>query len=204
MKIHLLLVFLLLSGNVAFGQSGLELKGYFGVSGTLVGPNADVAGGSSVEMEGFREFGLTLSKGIGGKFRLNGGLSYAYSNVEGGNNYCALCSEPGFPNPNLPYAYNQDFRILSIPVYAEYELTNFLYVAAGPLLDFQLSEDNNFDDQSGLGYLVGLGGKVRARKFTFSAFPNYKRHAVIPFDKPQGYKDFLQEFGLQFGVGYRL
>lgn len=97
MKINLLLVFLLLCGNVAFGQSGLELKGYFGVSGTLVGPNADVAGGSSVEMEGFREFGLTLSKEIGGKFRLNGGLSYAYSNVEGGNNYCALCSEPGFP-----------------------------------------------------------------------------------------------------------
>jgi hypothetical protein len=204
MKFNLLLVFLLLCGNVAFGQSGLEVKGYYGVSGTLVGPDANLAGGSSVEMDGFREFGVMLSSGVGGKFRLNGGLSYAYSSAEGGNNYCALCGESEFPNPNLPNSYNQDFRMLSIPVYAEYELTNFLFVAAGPLLDFQLSEGNNFDDQSGLGYLVGLGGKVGTEKFTFSVFPNYKRHAVIHFDKPQGYKDFLQEFGLQLGVGYRL
>lgn len=51
--------------------------------------------------------------------------------------------------------------MLSIPLNAEYELTHFLFVAAGPLLDFQLSEDNNLENQSGLGYLVGLGGKVK-------------------------------------------
>lgn len=88
-------------------------------------------------------------------------------------------------------------------MYAEYELTKFLFVAAGPLLDFQLSKDNNFDKQSGLGYLVGLGGKVQKEKFSFTVFPNYKRHSVFPFENNGDAKDILREFGVQFGVGYR-
>lgn len=179
----------------AFSQKGPELKGYFGFSGTLLGPNAGVVGSGSAEMNGFREIGLTLSTGIGGKFRLNTGLSYAYGLVE---IQCDLCSETG-----LPFPYNQDFRMLSIPIYTEYELTKFLFVAAGPILDFQLSEGNNITDQSGLGYLVGFGGKVNTEKFTFSLFPNYKRHSVIPFENNGDAKDILREFGVQIGVGYR-
>lgn len=93
--------------------------------------------------------------------------------------------------------------MLSFPIFAEYELGNFFYAAGGPILDFQLSEGNNFSDQSGLGYLVGLGGKVKIEKISFNVFPNYKRHSVIPFEKQQREKDILQEFGVQFGVGYK-
>ncbi|MBN7812279.1 hypothetical protein J0A68_15100 [Algoriphagus sp. H41] len=200
MKKNLLAIFLILNSVVAFAQNGLELKGYFGFSGTLTGPKAELVGASSVEMERFREFGVMVSSGLGGKFRLNGGINYAYGTVEYFPNLppCVNCQ-------SISYAHNPDFRMLSIPVYAEYELTRFLYVAAGPLVDFQLSEGNNFDEQSGLGYLVGLGGKVRADKFTFSVFPHYKRHGVMPFDRPENdnhHKDLLQEFGLQFGLGY--
>lgn len=195
MKKNLLLIFLLLNSFYVFAQSGVELKGYFGVSGTKVGSTVDLGEGSSLKVKEFKEFGLMLSSGIGGKFRLNGGLSYAYGKVEF---QCDLCSWS-----DLLYPYDQDFRMLSIPVFAEYELTNFIYVAAGPLVDFQLSENSYLEDQSGLGYLIGLGGKVRTEKFTFSIFPNYKRHALFPFDKPESYKTFLQEFGLQLGVGYK-
>jgi|SRR5690606_16409724 len=196
MKRNLLLIFLLLNSAFAFSQNGLEVKGYFGVSGTRVGSTSDFGRLGSLKVNEFKEFGLMLSSGIGGKFRLNGGLSYSYGKVW---IQCDLCSWTDLPNP-----YNQDFRMLSFPVFAEYELTNFFFVAAGPILDFHLSEGNNLEDQSGLGYLVGLGGKVRTEKFTFSIFPNYKRHALFPFDKPESYKTFLQEFGLQLGVGYQL
>jgi len=196
MKRNLLLIFLLLNSAFAFGQNGLDVKGYFGFSGTRVGPTSDFAEGVSLKVKEFKEFGLMFSSGIGGKFRLNGGLSYSYGKVW---IQCDLCSRSDLANP-----YNQDFRMLSFPVFAEYELTNFFFVAAGPLLDFHLSEGNNLADQSGLGYLVGLGGKVKTEKFTFSVFPNYKRHALFPFDKPEGSKSFLQEFGLQLGVGYLL
>ena len=198
MKNYFFLVCLLLCATPVFGQNDLELKGYFGFSGALAGPKEELVGASSVDLEGFKEFGLILSTGIGGKFRLNGGLTYAFANVNFYPNY-----PPCFNCLSISYAHNPDFRMLSIPVFAEYELTNFLYVAAGPLVDFQLSEGNNFDAQSGFGYLFGLGGKVKTEKFTFSVFPNYKRHAVIPFENTQGAKDILQEFGVQFGVGYK-
>lgn len=196
MKKNLLLIFLLLNSVFAFSQSGLEVKGYFGVSRTLVGPNADVVGAGSVEVDGFREIGVLLSKMIGQKARLNAGVTYVMGNAQFNPPFCGGC----YWNEDYPQTR---FEMVSIPVYAEYSLTKFLFVAAGPIVDFQLSDGNNFDEQSGIGYLVGLGGKVHAEKFTFSVFPNYKRHAVIPFDKPEGYKDFLQELGIQFGVGYR-
>lgn len=141
-------------------KDGLELTGYFGVSATRERTNADRVGSSSVEVE---EFSVLLSKGIGRKFRLNGGLSDAYGSVEF---HCALGNEPDLPN-----SYNQDFRMLSIPVFAEYGLTKFLFVSAGAVVDFQLFEDDNFDIQSGIGYLVGIGGKVHVEKFTFLVFP---------------------------------
>lgn len=198
MKRSILLVFLLLCVGSVFAQGGLEVKVYFGAAGALAGPKQELTGSSSVEMEGFKEFGLSLSKGIGGKFRLNGGFAILDSKVEFFPNF-----PPCFNCLSISYAHNPDFSMLSIPIFAEYSLTNFLFVAAGPVVDFQLSEGNNFDDQSGVGYLVGLGGKVRAEKFTFSLFPNYKRHSVIPFENNGNAKDILQEFGVQFGVGYR-
>jgi hypothetical protein len=195
MKKSIVLIALLLCGVSVFAQGDLELKGYFGVSSAVIRPRAGVVGSGSAEMDGFRDFGVMLSKAIGRKFRLNGGLSYAFGEAEF---QCDLCNLP-----DLPFPFTEDFRMLSIPVYAEYGLTNFLFVAGGPLLDFQLSESNNFDKQSGLGFLIGLGGKVQKEKFSFSLFPNYKRHSVIPFENNGNAKDILREFGVQIGVGYR-
>lgn len=93
--------------------------------------------------------------------------------------------------------------MLSIPIYAEYDLGEIFYVAAGPIIDFQLSEGINITDQSGIGYLAGLGAKLNTNKVSFSIFPNYKRHAVVPFEKEGNYKHVLQELGIQLGVGYQ-
>lgn len=198
MKKSILLVYLFLCGVSGFAQNGLELRGYFGISGTLVGPKAGMVGTNSGTTEGFKEFGLSLSYGIGQKFRINGGLSYASAEVEFSPPPCPNCS-----GVNELYAHNPKFEMVSIPIFAEYSLTNFLFVAAGPVVDFQLSEGNNFDDQSGLGYLVGLGGKVEKEKFSFLLCPNYKRHSVLPFENNGDAKDILREFGVQLGVGYR-
>jgi hypothetical protein len=195
-KKNLLLIFLLFNGAFVYSQGSIEIKAFYGFSGTHLRSNAEIVTGTSVEVDRFREFGMIFSKGIGQKFRLNGGLTYSYAeaNLDYNSSYCPSC---------LTILHNSEFRMLSVPVYAEYSPTDFLFVAAGPVLDFQLSEDNNFNDQSGFGYLVGVGGRVQAQNFTISVFPNYKRHAVIPFEKSTGYKNFLQEFGLQVGVGYR-
>jgi len=195
MKNALLLSFILVISFSATAQSFLDVKGYFGISGAMANWNEDLDGASSVDIENLREVGVLLSNRIGEKFSLSGGVNYSFAKVE--INSCPLCNETG-----LPYPYNQDFKMLSIPIYAEYALGKIFYAAAGPVLDFQLSERNNFSNQSGVGFLLGLGAKVKTEKLTFSVFPNYKRHNVIPFEKEGNYKQILQEIGVQFGVGY--
>lgn len=195
MKNALLLSFILLISFSVTAQSGLEVKGYFGISGAMANWDTPLDGASSVDIENFMEFGVLFSKSISDKFSLTGGLNYSFATAE--INSCALCNETG-----LPYPYNRDFEMLSIPVKVEYALGKIFYASAGPIVDFQLSEGNNFSDQSGVGYLVGLGAKLNTDKLSFSIFPNYKRHNVIPFEKEGNYKQILQEIGVQLGVGY--
>lgn len=195
MKNALLLFFITLFSFSVRAQSAMEVKGYFGVSGAMSNWNKDLDGASSVDIEKYMEVGVLLSKNLSGGFSLSGGVNYSFAQVL--INSCALCNDTG-----LPYPYNRNFKMLSTPIYAEYALGKIFYAAAGPILDFQLSEGNNFSDQSGVGYLVGLGAKLNTEKLSISIFPNYKRHNVIPFEKEGNYKQILQELGVQFGVGF--
>jgi hypothetical protein len=150
-----------------------------------------------VDLEALVEVGVLLSKSIYEKFSITGGLSYSFAQVKYYPNF-----PPCFNCLSIVYDHNPDFQMLSIPIYAEYSLGKIFYAAAGPVVDFQLSEGNNFSDQSGVGYLAGIGAKLDTEKFSFSIFPNYKRHNVIQFEKEGNYKQILQEIGVQFGVGY--
>lgn len=190
-----MLIYLCLLGLPVFAQIGFEVKSYFEISGANVTPKVDLNGRSSVYMNNIKKFGLLFSNGFGANFRINSGLNYSYSIAKHPLFFCLndqKCNR---------IAIETKFKMISIPVYAEYGLGRYLYAAAGPVIDFQLSEGNSFSDQSGIGYLVGLGGKVTTDKLLFTVFPNYKRHSVIPFEKQRGVKDILQEFGVQFGVG---
>lgn len=141
------------------------MRGFFGVSGANANLNEDLDGASSVEMENFMEVGVLLSKSISEKLSLSGGVNYAFAIVD--------CSPNLTPGALCDYFYslNPDFRMLSIPIYAEYALGKIFYAAAGPILDFQFSVGNNFSDQSGVGYLVGLGAKVNSEKLSYSFSP---------------------------------
>lgn len=179
------------------GQSFLEVRGYVGVSGAMANWNEDLDGASSVEMKNFKEVGVSLSKGLGKKFSIAGSVNYSFAEVNYNPNFspCINCF--------YGYSHNPDFQMLSIPVYAEYGFGQFFYAVAGPVINFQLSEGNNFTDQSGIGYLAGLGAKWNTEKLAFSIFPNYKRHSVVPFEKAGNHKQVLQELGIQLGVGYQ-
>lgn len=201
MRKYILLVCLIATYFSAAAQSDFQLKGYFGISGTSASRKVDLDGASSVDMKNFKEFGLLLSKSVGGNFRLNTGLNYAYGDVSFRPGPCGdpICMQAS----SIMYVHEPKFKMLSVPLYAEYGFWKILYAAAGPIVDFQLSDGNNFSDQSGIGYLIGLGGKIDTEKLSFSIFPNYKRHSVIPFEDSAKYKHVLQELGLQFGVGYK-
>lgn len=185
--------------GVHFGliaQSSLEVKGYFGISGTQLARKVDIVGGGGVEMNNLKEFGFLLSKKISEKFKVTSGVGYSFGEVRFQSAPCPNCSD-GFKVDR-----NADFRMLSFPIYAEYALGRYFYVAAGPIVDVELSKEETYSDQSGIGYLVGLGGRWQTEKLTFSIFPNFKRHSVVPFDNTANFKHVLQEIGVQAGLSY--
>lgn len=199
MRKHLLFIFFIFCCITSVrAQSGIELKGYYGISGNRLARKIQLTGSSSVNMESLSEFGLILSKGIAKKLRFNAGVNYTMAQVYYRPAPCPNC---GMENRSS-YVHNSDFEMVTIPVYLEYTFLKFLYGAVGPVVDFQTSHTNNFTDQSGVGYLVGAGAKYTTNKIVFSVFPHYKRHHVIPFEKTEN-KYLLEEFGLQFGIAYR-
>lgn len=179
-----------------FAQSTLEVKGYLGVSSTQLARKADLVGAGGVEMNNLTEFGFLLSKRISEKLKFTAGVGYSFSEVKYQPPFCSSCGEE-FNSGQI-----SDFKMLSFPIYAEYTLGKYFYAAAGPIIDLELSNQETYSDQSGIGYLVGLGARWQAEKFTFSIFPNYKRHGMIPFDNSSEFKHVLQEIGVQAGVRY--
>jgi len=179
-----------------FAQSSLEIKGYFGISGTHLARKAEIVGVGGVEMNTLNEFGFLFSKRISERFRLTGGVGYSLSEVRFQFPPCPNCSN------ELSIDSNSDFRMLSFPIYAEYGIGKYFYAAAGPIVDLEFSNEETYSDQSGIGYLIGFGAKLQSEKFTFSIFPNYKRHGMIPFDNTSKFKHVLQELGVQVGVRY--
>lgn len=139
MKNYTFLAFFFLVSVSVFSQSHLEVKGYFGVSEALANRKVDLDAASSVTMKNFNEVGVLLSKNLSEKLSLSGGLNYSFANAEFSLPYCFDC----YPGSTY-YVHNPDYNMLSIPAFAEYALGNYFYAAAGPILDFQLSEGNNF------------------------------------------------------------
>ncbi len=196
MKMRMLILTFCFMAITAVGQSKYSVRGFGGISGSNVATTKDYIGLGSLDMRDFFEFGVILSRKMGEKLSINSGVSYLGSKVDFiAGSSCLNCSQ-------ILIAHNQDFSMISIPVFAEYALGKVFFVSGGPVVDFQLSEGNNFDDLSGLGYFVGMGAKMELGSFDLSLLPNYKRHGVVPFEKNEGAKYVLQELGMQFRVGY--
>ncbi|WP_111672048.1 outer membrane beta-barrel protein [Algoriphagus litoralis] len=196
MKKYILVLTFSFFAITAVGQSKYSVRGFGGFSGSRVATTKDYIGLGSVDMREFFEFGIIFSRKIGDRFSINSGISYLSSKVDFiPGSSCPNCSQ-------ILIAHNSDFRMISVPIFAEYDLGKVFFVSAGPLVDFQLSEGNNFDELSGLGYFVGMGARMNLGSFDFSLLPNYKRHGVVPFEKSEGAKYVLQELGIQLSLGY--
>lgn len=190
-----LIISLVLSvSSLASAQKSIYGKVYYGISDATFLINKDVVGLSGFDVEGFREFGFLLGKGLKGKWAIEIGMNSASADIK------------YRPHPSMIAAQgltmlppSERFRMLSFPVLMRYSIFPFLYVNAGPVLDFQRS-DNSFKSQSGIGYLLGIEVAHYFKKVGLFVHPHFKRHATIPFESTN-YN--LTEFGVQFGVGYK-
>jgi len=194
MKIKQLLsiLIILFTSLPVFSQSAHEFRVLYGKLDSRIMRKEELTGSGSYNTVNFDEFGIRYLKQITGKLYVETGLNYLGMQLK-------INPAPmGIP---MESRY-EDLNIISVPVYANYTLGKYFFVNGGPIVDFQTTE-NSIDSQSGIGYSLGLGGKYELNKFSLFINPNFKRHAVIPFDKEM-YQQKLTEIGIQAGLGFRL
>lgn len=174
-----------------YSQNANEISIYYGISDSKLLRNEEIVGAGYHETSKLNEFGVKYLRHIKNNFSIELGMNILKADL-------AIHSAPTFPL--IPVRYEK-LEMISIPIAANYTLWRYLFVNAGPVLDFQTSE-NSIDSQSGIGYSIGFGGKYHFNNFLIYVNPNYKRHAVVPFEK-EIYPEKLTEFGIQFGLGLK-
>ena len=187
-KYLLILTILLINGNV-YCQQANELKIYVGTSKAELKRDMISPGMAGYDVNGFKELGLKYSKRLFKNFYLETGFNYSFSTVK------IYTVEPVFR-----VGWYHDLEILSIPINVNYKFFKYFFVSGGPILDYQ-KVGINFDSQTGVGYGFGIGVEYYLKNFVVYIFPNFKKHAVIPSDE-QKHHQKLQEYGIQFGIGY--
>lgn len=174
----------------SYSQNTNEFRLYFGISDTKF-LNESMDGGAGYENEQFGEFGIKYLKQLSKNIYIETGINYAKSDIK---------ITPEFMGEPVQSRF-EELEIISIPMYVNYTFSKYLFINGGPLLDFQTS-DNSTDSQSGIGYSLGIGVKYEFSKLILFINPNFKRHAVIPFEKENNHQK-LTEFGIQIGLGYK-
>ena len=188
-QLFLALVILIITIQ-CYSQNSNEFRIYYGFSESELLRNQDLDGTGSTNLNNFSEFGVRYLRQIKNNFSIELGLNYL--NVEE-----SITSAPA----DFPITRFENIEIISIPIYANYTFWKYLFVNGGPIIDFQIS-DNSSDSQAGIGYSLGFGGKYDFDNFLIFINPNYKRHAVMPFEK-ENYYQKLTELGIQIGLGYK-
>lgn len=153
-----------------------------------------VGGGLGYDPEGFKEFGFLLGKELNEKWAIEAGLNAASADFKYVLGHSMLSAHESTMLPP-----SERFQMLSFPVLMRYSIFPFLYVNAGPMLDIQRSKNPDYN-QSGIGYLLGIGAEHYLKKVGVFVHPHFKRHATIPFESTN-YN--LNEFGVQFGLAYK-
>lgn len=193
MKNNLFLVFLFFNSAIVGAQGDWRLKGFIGLSNAALLDKKGYVGGASSDVTDFYELGMRIQHKWDSKWSWEAGLSYGFGQIR------TFQGTPGtnpFPGSGNFGEAPADFRLLSVPVLASYQLFDFLALQAGPMVSFQLS-DFPTTKQSGLGYLIGLSLNFEREKFGLFLQPNFKRHASVSFDQ-SGRR--LTELGFQVGI----
>ncbi|TVP50971.1 MAG: hypothetical protein EA341_06250 [Mongoliibacter sp.] len=198
------LIFVLLFSGCLFhdkllAQTQWEIKAFAGASDAAF-LGSYLVGGPNVNVDRFQEFGVRLSWKGDSKWGMETGLSYAKAILSLSSMWIPTGNPPPRPSSSV-IVIKEPFDYISLPAIVTFEVTSFLTIQAGPLVGVQLSEYSDWLRQSGVGYLIGLNLHHYIDRWGIFLQPNFKQHSVIGIHQSSMR---LTEFGLQFGVGYKL
>ncbi len=176
-----------------YSQNPNEIRLHYGIYDnkfTMV--ELELIGGANHIIIIYDEFGLKYLKSISHNLQLGVGLNYTKLNIK--------VSTIGYSHLDPPLF--KKMEIISIPICANITFLKYLFINAGPTVDF-CSFENSFYLQSGIGFRIGIGAKYELKKFVIFVNSNYKKYAIIPFEKINDHRQ-LNETGIRFGIGFKL
>lgn len=175
-----IVAFLFCQTTVKSQSSVTNSKGAIGVTYSGLGDNSAfnfqiLDGAGSYSGKGHYSFGITYMRPITKNLDIETGISYRKHNFRLSNSSLW----PDAPEPNIT-----SNSVVDIPVSVRWSFLKYFFMNGGILLGFDTSKDNNnIDNQTGIGATIGVGAKYDFNDFPIGIFinPYYKMYSLIPF-----------------------
>ena len=176
------------------------LDGKIGVYFSSFGTNevfqfGSVDGAGSYDSDHFFAIGVNYIHGLNNWLDLEAGLEYSKHN---------LISRPAFTGDPGDSPVDMDFRLITIPITVKANFWKYCFANGGLLVDIDITEsgDYNIDEQTGIGFVMGLGGQYNFKSgLSVYVNPYFKLHTLLPI-MPEQYHDRVLESGIRLGVTY--
>ncbi len=156
---------------------------------------AELVGASSHNLRYGAQYSLNYKYQFSKKLSINSGLQFQQTSMQSENS-----STTG---ERQTWDYQVDN--LNIPILANFTFLKYLFVEGGPMLNFQINDEDPYgiEDQSGLGLSLGLGAQYDIGKFNIFIKSQGQMQTLIPFNK-ENYHDRLITNSLSIGIFYKL
>ncbi|MGM0579427.1 MAG: hypothetical protein ACQETL_02020 [Bacteroidota bacterium] len=193
-KLLILFTFIIVS-HFSYSQNHSVGASYGYVFGGGITKFAVFDGASSYEYKNGNQFSFDYSFNLPNKLKLISGLQFQQNWMRGQN------------SSSTPETRTWDFRVdnLNIPILANFSFSKYFFLEGGPVLNFQISEEESYgiDPQNGIGLSFGLGAKYDIGKFNVFIKSQNQIQTIIPFGG-QNYHDRLITNSLTVGIFYKL
>ncbi len=183
---------MIVTSSLSFGQKNNRLKLEQFWSRSYFVEQNDENYHSNSEAFLVNSIGLVYDRKLYKWFRLEAGFKYVYSfyNID---------------FQKFPFVKERKNKLFmfNFPLVLSAEFQKYFYIKGGMTFDFQINKSKKFDDQSGIGGIIGLGGKYDYQDYTFSLGIQYQTRKVLKsFTKLGHYPNYLHQFGVNLSFGY--
>ncbi len=155
--------------------------------------NTDVVGAAQQDAKGKFSVGIAYLLQLNKWLELEADLEYTKMEVKTTSHY-----------PLMRKTYLSDMEFIDIPVGLRANFLQYFFANIGTFLEFDISDKEIVDEQTGMGIVGGVGAKYDF-KSGISIFANYyiKYHGVVIFN-PSQFQQRVGETGFKFGVTYAI
>jgi hypothetical protein len=203
-----LLAFFILGSCFCSGQSGTEKKSHggigfsitpFGMNNTYKAPEDEMEGRAvyTYSKKPYYAGHLYGFYNIKKNTRIVIGIGCSWNEIYGVEHY-----------GREDYYYHDNIRVLTIPVYIEKTLFNYIFITYGGIVHYEGGTENTspnistVDKQRGVGFITSLGGTYHFKSgITVFAGPSVFIYSILP---KLIFSDMVAGIGAEFGMSIDL